>query len=403
MTDMLRPLSARLCIAIIASVVLFGSAPVSAQDRIYVSSTGSDEVRVYDAASGEFVRTLFSPRVERQGPQEVVFGPDGMVYVTFFAGEESHVIHRYDPVSGDYAGAFSSGYNLDAPTKMRIGPDGNFHVSQWGESRFNVAVFDGTTGQFIREATSDNLRLNLMDMAWDDEGRLFVSHWGDGSNGFVRRIDASGNATTVIGSAELDGPVNLWFNEDGTLNVVDWTRARVEAYDVTTGAFVRTRASGLEGLSRFEGWTIGPDGLLYVCDWLQGKVNRYDPDTGALIDTLIDDPALTNPNSIKFGPAMDIATEDDATLPSEPVLLGPNHPNPFSGSTSISYQVDRDMHVHLAVFDLFGREVTRLVDAWRPAGEHSVSFLPGELPSGLYLYRLRAGSTTESRVMTFIR
>jgi WD40 repeat protein len=392
-----------LCILLLAAAWLTPR-PVTAQNRIYVSSTGSDEVRVYDASSGELEDVLIEARSDRTGPQEVLFGPDGMLYVTFFGGEEDNVIHRYDPASGEYLGPFSSGYDLDAPTKMKIGPDGNFYVSQWGNDRFNVVVFDGQTGEFIREATGDTGRRNVMGLAWDDQDRLYVAHWGDGSNGYVRRISSDGSSTTtVIGTAKLEGPVNIWFNDDGTLNVVDWTRATVEAYDVSTGLAVSTRAMGDGAQSRFEGYTFGPDGLLYVCDRLKGRVNRYDPDSGDFIDTFIDDPGLVNPNSVKFGPAANVANESGTVAAPKQSWLAQNYPNPFNPSTTIRFAAARSSHVMLAVYDLFGREVARLVDGTRPAGEYSVQFDAGDLPSGNYLVRLETGGSVTTRVMTLLR
>ncbi|NNF03497.1 MAG: T9SS type A sorting domain-containing protein [Rhodothermales bacterium] len=390
----------RILVTFILAAVLLEPASAPAQDRVFISSRGTDEIRIYDAATGDFIETLAPADAARDRPQEVVFGPDGLLYVTFIAGAENGVIHRYDPSTGQDLGAFSSGYELDQPTKMRIGPDGHFYVSQWGGQKFNVAVFHGETGEFIREATKDTFRRNLMEMAWDDEGRLYVSHWGDGSNGFVRRFDAEGNIeSTVIGSLVLQGPVNIWFNDDGTLNVVDWSRGRVDAFDITTGQAVRTRASGMQ---RAEGWTFGPDGMLYVCDWLSGRVNRYDPDTGAFVDTFIDDPGLGNPNSIKFEPASDVSLRGADEVP-ERLGLDAAYPNPFSVSTSIGFKIPSTSHVRLTVLDLFGRLVDVLVDERRPAGEYEETFAGAGLVSGVYLIRLDADGAPSTRIVTLLR
>lgn len=286
------------------SIGLFIQPDISgAQDHIFVSSRGSDEVRIYNAKTGEFERTLFQATGTWVNTQEVLFGPDGMLYVTFVNGSENGAIHRFDPKSGEYLGAFTSGYDLDRPTKMKISPDGHFYVSQWGNTKFDVAVFDGKTGEFIREATSNPMRMNVQAVAWDDQGRLYVSNYGNGRDGAVRRYNASGTVDdTVIDSDILQGPVNIWFGEDGLLNVVDWSRGRVEAFDTESGQVVRTLASGMQSA---EGWTFGPDGLLYICAWHEGKVNRYDPTSGELVDTFIDDPELSQPNSITFSPPAD--------------------------------------------------------------------------------------------------
>jgi len=403
MPDLLPKLSFLLGTAILLAAAIIGPAPATAQDEIFISSRGSHEIRIYDAATGDFLRTLTDALPgQRERPQEVLFGPeDGLLYVTFRGGEQNDAIHQYDPVTGDDLGNFSSGYSLDQPTKMRIGPDGHFYVSQWGNANFNVAVFDGESGECLREATNDTFRRNLMGMAWDDDGRLYVSHWGNGQNGFVRRFDVSGDAIeTVIGSSSLQGPVNIWFNEDGTLNVVDWTRGRVDAFDVSSGETVRSRASGMQ---RSEGWTFGPDDYLYVCDWQNGDINRYNPDTGEFVDTFIDDPGLVNPNSIAFRMATDVAIEDDVLDAPTTAVLKQNYPNPFNPSTRLSYSLSQTSSVSVVVTDLLGREVARLVDGVQPAGAHTVQFDAGDLPSGIYIYRLITEETSLSRVMTLLK
>jgi hypothetical protein len=55
------------------------------------------------------------------------------------------------------------------------------------------------------------------------------------------------------------------------------------------------------------------------------------------------------------------------------------------------------------VFDTAGREVARLVDGNLPAGSHSVSFDARDLPSGVYLYSIRAGQFVENRTMVLLR
>jgi len=59
--------------------------------------------------------------------------------------------------------------------------------------------------------------------------------------------------------------------------------------------------------------------------------------------------------------------------------------------------------VTLRVYDVLGREVAVLVDAVQAAGVHQVRFDAGDLPSGVYLYRMAAGSFNRTRVMLLVR
>ncbi len=57
----------------------------------------------------------------------------------------------------------------------------------------------------------------------------------------------------------------------------------------------------------------------------------------------------------------------------------------------------------LAVYDLLGREVAVLVDEKKPAGTYEVAFDGGDLPSGVYVYRLNAGAIVETRRMLLLK
>lgn len=82
-------------------------------------------------------------------------------------------------------------------------------------------------------------------------------------------------------------------------------------------------------------------------------------------------------------------------LPTE-TGLSQNYPNPFNPETNISYQISEAVNVRLSVFDVLGREVAVIVDQPHEAGFYSVPFnsstLKNNLPSGIYYYKLNAGT-----------
>ena len=98
--------------------------------------------------------------------------------------------------------------------------------------------------------------------------------------------------------------------------------------------------------------------------------------------------------------------EDDVALTAgTPTVfaLRPNQPNPFGSATTIRYDLPEAVPVTLAVYDVTGREVARLVDGEQGPGYHSATFDGRALPSGVYVYRLRAGSFTETRRMVLLK
>lgn len=82
-----------------------------------------------------------------------------------------------------------------------------------------------------------------------------------------------------------------------------------------------------------------------------------------------------------------------------------NYPNPFNPSTVISYQLANSSDVQLQVYDMLGREIGTLVNEFQPAGNHSVqlSDFSAQLPSGVYIYTLKAGDFIKSNKMTLIK
>ncbi len=83
--------------------------------------------------------------------------------------------------------------------------------------------------------------------------------------------------------------------------------------------------------------------------------------------------------------------------------LAQNYPNPFNPSTSISYQLTVNSYVTLKVYDMLGRELTTLVSGNQSIGYHTVRFNAGNLPSGVYFYRLQAGTYGETKKLLLLK
>ena len=83
--------------------------------------------------------------------------------------------------------------------------------------------------------------------------------------------------------------------------------------------------------------------------------------------------------------------------------LSQNYPNPFNPKTVISGQWTVDSKVRLAVYDVLGREVAVLANGRYPAGRYSFTFDGANLASGVYFYRLTAGSFSAVRKMLLVR
>jgi len=83
--------------------------------------------------------------------------------------------------------------------------------------------------------------------------------------------------------------------------------------------------------------------------------------------------------------------------------LEQNYPNPFNPATAISYQLSANRLVNLRIYDTAGRLVATLVNGWREAGSHQVTWDASGLPSGLYFCRMQAGSWQATSKMVLMK
>jgi len=80
-----------------------------------------------------------------------------------------------------------------------------------------------------------------------------------------------------------------------------------------------------------------------------------------------------------------------------------NYPNPFNASTTLRYELPARTHVQLEIIDALGRQISVLVDEGKDAGYHEVHWQANNIASGVYFYRLRAGSFSETKKLILLR
>jgi hypothetical protein len=97
-----------------------------------------------------------------------------------------------------------------------------------------------------------------------------------------------------------------------------------------------------------------------------------------------------------------VGSDPDDGLPRE-FVLQQNYPNPFNPSTVISFSTPEKGRVRLNIYNVLGQKIARLLDEDRNAGNHKVIFEAGDLPVGIYLYKLEAADKVEVRKMTLMK
>jgi DNA-binding beta-propeller fold protein YncE len=337
----------------------------------------------------------------------------------------NRVLGQADFATGTVNTGGISASTMSAPIGVFVDGGGRLWVAERDNKRVlrfdNAAAkangdpADGVLGEPNFTTNTGGLSASLMTRAYgvqmDAGGRLWVA---DRDNNRVLRFD---NAATKANGAAADGVV-------GQL-------------DFVTNASARTQS----GISGPRGVFIDGSGKLYVSDEGNNRITIYNnaatKANGAKADNVLgqeDFASALNPNpptasSLNYAEFMvvdnvskDIWIADEfnnrilrlvtgsatgvnetGTLVAKEFKLDQNYPNPFNPSTTIRFYVPATSNVTLAVYDILGREVARLVDGVMQAGTHSIQMNGSGLSSGIYLYRLSGTTTSEVRKMILMK
>ncbi len=109
--------------------------------------------------------------------------------------------------------------------------------------------------------------------------------------------------------------------------------------------------------------------------------------------------------SFKVIKATDVAEKSSLPLSYE---LSQNYPNPFNPSTIISYAIPEASLVSIKIYDMLGQEVNTLMNAEQTAGVHNLTWdgknnYGIKVSTGTYIYRITAGTFTQSKKMLLLK
>jgi hypothetical protein len=98
-----------------------------------------------------------------------------------------------------------------------------------------------------------------------------------------------------------------------------------------------------------------------------------------------------------------VTDNDEENRPAYSFQLNQNYPNPFNPNTTIGYEIPEDCFVELKVYNVLGKEIKTLLSEFKRAGSYELNFESGNLTSGIYLYKLKAGNYSQIRKMILLK
>ncbi|MBN2415391.1 amidohydrolase family protein [bacterium] len=115
----------------------------------------------------------------------------------------------------------------------------------------------------------------------------------------------------------------------------------------------------------------------------------------AVLSTIVAGTVYNNPN-------VNVEHEYEATRPSG-FRLYQNYPNPFNAATKITFEIPVRSHVQVAILNIKGQLLQRVMDENCLAGRYTIVYDAGDLPSGIYLIRMKTERTLDTRRMVVLK
>jgi ligand-binding sensor domain-containing protein len=346
----------------------------------------------------------------------------------------------------------NSGLPSNDLTSIFIDGSGN----KWIGTSSGLAKFDGTNWTVYNSSNSGLPDNYVISIAIDSSGKKWIGTYAglakfDGTNWTTYTTSNSGLPGNYIFSIATDNSNNKWIGTDGGLgkfNGTTWTVYNSSnsglpynyvtsiTIDSSNNKWIGTYA----GLTKFDGtnWTVYnssnsglPDNYIQPIA-IDGSGNKWIGTYAGLtkFDGTNWTTYTTSNSGLPSNYVISIATDSSGKKwigtdggglavykeggvtsvkeitnknTPETFALFQNYPNPFNPSTNISFNLPAKSFVSLKVYDLLGREVAALAAQTMSAGTHALQWNAGKMPSGVYFYRLKAGTFTQTKKLVLLK
>jgi hypothetical protein len=277
-------------------------------------------------------------------------------------------------------------------------------AKQW-EARYNGPGNNDDEGQSLAIDGTGNVYVTGFSFGIGSSGLAYatIKYNNAGVQQWVARYNGTGNADDKANAMAIDGSGNIY--------VTGMSYGANGSYDYTTVKYnsagsrqwvARYNAAG-NNTDEAKALAVDGSGNVYVTGYSYGSNGFKDY---ATIKYLVSGASITfaDPSSSED---MDFSESDGdeqveidrtTTLPTT-FYLAQNFPNPYNPTTTIRFAIPSAGKVKLTVYNVRGELVRTLVDGEVSAGYHEVTFDASKLASGVYFYRLEAGSYVATQKM----
>ncbi len=370
------------------------------------------EIRVafVPSASGAVQDTLTISSNDPQSPQTAIAlngsgftiapAAEGVIYgVTGSAA--NGVVITIDQHSGSGSEVGLSGQGLLRDVGVDPASGVLFAITD-GSSATRLLRVDAQTGNAIEK--TEIPVANIRQMAVDSNGDIYG---GVFATGLLYRIEANTGQATQIGPTNVRPMTGLAINPlDGQL----WgTNLSNDLFiiDKTTGQATRVGNTGISGTTGIE---FDADGKLYGIAGLGTDVGELmQIDTGSGAGTIIGSTGFASVTGLAIRGSVLVGIDEigHGAIPSQ-FRLYANFPNPFNPSTTIRYDLPAATRVILKIYNVVGQEVRTLVSENQAPGKYQVTWdgrdhSGAAVASGIYLFRIDAGTFGRTRKMLFVK
>jgi type IX secretion system substrate protein len=352
----------------LTKVFIFLSFFINAQSQnfeIYISDGGNFnnppwQILKFDS-NGQNPEMFTNENVS--GPQDILFIEDQNIVL--ISNINTGIITKHDSNTGSYVDNFATGIN--GPTRMKIGADSLLYVLQWGgNGKVKRYELDGT---FVDDFTNIGVP-NSIGLDWDGDNNLYVSSY---NQSYVRKFDPNGYDLGLFIDSNLNGPTNIWFNDNAELFVANWNGTTVKRFD-STGTYLN---DFIQGLSKPEGVGFLPDGRILIGNGGTSAIKIYDIN-GNFIEDFISSGAgnLILPNAIVI---REINTTPTFNIDFEAISVNPTIGKDFL----ISLTTSTIEEVPIIIFNSVGQFVEQL------NVKQNTRWDTSNLPNGMYYIYFR--------------